>query len=204
MTTQERASYHEAGHIVAYFAYGWTIKSANIKQFEREDHGGTVAGQTFVEENHKISAVDLLLSGITCTLAGPLSEQKAAGDKPGNITMTFREDAEHVFALCAELSREEADMKGIAQHGMNHALDLIVLQWKAIEGVAKALQEKTEISEAEITELCTALLSKKQNTASAPPSLLDSKTALKRLKKQPKPPTFVPKNWVDGEDYTGA
>jgi len=199
MNTQERASYHEAGHVVAYYIYGWKVKSANIKQFPREDGAGTVAGQTFVEEPRELSAIDLILSGICCTLAGPMAEQKAAGERPGSITMTFREDAEHVFALCAELTKDKADFDAAAKHGMNRALDLIGLQWAAISGVAKALQEKQELSESEIAELCTKLLVKKQT--STPPPILDTKAAVKRLKKVPKPPLFAPKHWVEGEDY---
>lgn len=204
MTTQERASFHEAGHVVSYFIYGWRVKSANIRQFTREDGTGTVAGQTFVEEPRELSAIDLLLSGICCTLAGPLAEQQAAGERPGSITMTFREDAEHVFALCAELTKDKADFDAAAKYGMSRALDLIGLQWSAITGVAKALQEKTELSEAEINALCNSLLVKKQDTGSTPPPLTNVKDAVKRLKKAPKPPVFIPKNWKEGIDYTPA
>ncbi len=197
MERRERAAFHEAGHVVAYYIYGWKVKSANIKEWK--DGETTVAGQTFVEEPRELSAIDLILSGICCTLAGPLAEQRAAGERPGNITMTFREDAEHVFALCAELTKDKADFDAAAKYGISRALDLIGLQWSAITGVAKALQEKQELSESDIAELCNKLLAKKQTSTPSP--ITNVKDAVKRLKKAPKPPSFAPAHWVEGEDY---
>ena len=87
---------------------------------------------------------------------------------------------------------------------MSRALDLVSLQWSAITGVAKALQEKTELSEAEITALCNSLLVKKQETGNTPSPITNVKDAVKRLKKAPKPPAFMPKNWQEGIDYEPA
>lgn len=157
MDRRTKTAHHEAGHVVSYFAHGWKVTSANVKEFR--DGDVPVCGQTFAEPPTTLSVEDLYRTDIVCTLAGPLSGQKAAGETAGNIRdVDFHDDAHRVFARVTQITKDAADCKAIVQSCQNQALDFIALQWSAIAAVASALLVKTELNEAEISALCLKAL----------------------------------------------
>jgi len=208
MDKKTRAAWHEAGHVVSYFAYRWRVTSANIKEWM--DGTTPVCGQTFTEAPTDLSVEDLLHSDMTCTLAGPLAGQKAAGLLPGTLTaqdVDFHDDAHRVLARVVQITADKNDARKIVDECRKEAVEFIALQWSAITAVATALLEKTELDEAALKELCEAALTGKIKTTTAPaqPPVTTAKAALKRLKKRaPAPPVYAPKHWVEGEDYKPA
>lgn len=157
MDRRTKSAFHEAGHIVSFFAHGWKVVSANIKEFR--DGDTPVCGQTFTEQPSDLSVEDLYRTDIVCVLAGPLSGQKAAGEIAGNIRdVDFHDDANRVLARVTQITKEQADCRAIVCSCQNQALDFIELQWSAITAVASSLLEKTELNEAEIRELCLKTL----------------------------------------------
>jgi hypothetical protein len=157
MDRRTKTAHHEAGHVVSFFAHGWKVTGVNIKEFKDGDI--PVCGQTFAAPPANLSVDDLYRTDIVCTLAGPLSGQKAAGETAGNIRdVDFHDDAHRVLARVTQITQDRTDCKAIVQSCQNQALDFIALQWAAITAVATALLEKTELSEAEITVLCLKTL----------------------------------------------
>jgi hypothetical protein len=157
MNRRTKSAHHEAGHVVSFFAHGWVVTSVNIKEFN--DGDTPVCGQTFTTPPTNLSIEDVLRSDIVCTLCGPLSGQKAAGETAGNIRdVDFHDDAHRVLARVTQITKDRADCKAIVQSCQNQALDFIALQWSAITAVANALLEKTELNEAEIRALCLKTL----------------------------------------------
>lgn len=163
MDRRTKTAHHEAGHVVSYFAHGWKVTSANVKEFK--DGDVPVCGQTFAEPPTTLSIEDLYRTDIVCTLAGPLSGQRAAGETAGNIRdVDFHDDAHRVFARVTQITKDAADCKAIVQSCQNQALDFIALQWSAITAVASALLGKNELNEAEIRDLCLKTLVDVQST----------------------------------------
>jgi ATP-dependent Zn protease len=157
MERREKSAFHEAGHVVSHFAYCWKVTGANIR--EQVIDGVQVCGQTFAAHPRDLSVEDIMRSDIVCTLAGPLSGQRAAGEKAGSIKdVDFHDDAERVMARVMQITTNGMDAKAIVQSCRDQAEDFIVLQWSAIEAVAKAMLEKDALTEAEITEICKRTL----------------------------------------------
>jgi len=153
MDRREKSAYHEAGHVVSYFVYTWKVTGANIKQWQ--DGATPVCGQTFANPPSDIGEQDAYRSDIVATLAGPLSGQRAAGERPGSIKdVDFHDDAHRVLARVTQITKNGADCRAIVQSCQNQALDFIELQWPAITAIANALLEKTELTEAEIKDIC--------------------------------------------------
>ena len=157
MNRREKSAHHEAGHVVSFFAYGWKVTSVNIKEFN--DGDTPVCGQTFTTPPTTLSVEDLYRSDIVCTLCGPLSGQRAAGETAGNIRdVDFHDDAHRVLARVTQITKDRTDCKAIVQSCQNQALDFITLQWNAITAVAQALLAGTELHAAEISALCLKTL----------------------------------------------
>ena len=156
LTTEQRAAYHEAGHVVAYTIFGWTVKSANIKQFTREDGCGTVAGQTFIDDSKDVECdeVTCVQQYMIATLAGPLAGQFAAGEQPGSITVDFREDAESLVQAAARLTNSKADAKALIASCVPDAKHLVANYWNAIDAVAKRLLADTEVAGDVLLAIC--------------------------------------------------
>jgi len=157
MDRRTKSAYHEAGHVVSHLVYTWEVTSANIR--EQVIDGVTVCGQTFTIPPTDLSMEDAYRSDIVCTLAGPLAGQRAAGEKPGQITdVDFHDDAERVMSRVLQITTNGVDAKAIVKSCRDQAEDFLVLQWASIDAVAKALLEKTELTGAEIKAICKKTL----------------------------------------------
>jgi len=155
LSVQERAAHHEAGHIVAYIYYGWPVKSANINQFEREDHMGMVCGQTFTgDPPSQMAEADVRRSSIVSIMCGPLAAQRACGELPGSITMDFREDAEAILAQVSQISTDYATCQLIARDALRIAHQVVGENWKAITAVAARLIADKEVTGDVLQAIC--------------------------------------------------
>ena len=138
---RRHAAFHEAGHVVARWALGLEVTEVCI----REDGSGYTCGTEMSFSGHKWTEKFVLVS-----LAGPAAEARARKMRTFVIWLTSgRQDVDEA----KDLIQRMGPLDGWLDEYTEQSRQLVNGHWQAIESVANALIEWSELSAEDIDHL---------------------------------------------------
>jgi hypothetical protein len=133
MTQDERNAFHQAGHAVSYFIFGWPIKKLTLTAID-------------VEPPTDLEGGDLIHSRLCCLLSGPRAEQHAAKETKAQHSAALDEDANLALATVLRITTDQMAVGTIAEFCLQSVDGILERHWATLSALATSLLQAKELS----------------------------------------------------------